>query len=59
MSQETLVVVSKLKAVIKERGLRSDGELVEAVSAKVHEMLAAAAERAQKNGRTTVRPYDL
>jgi histone H3/H4 len=59
MSQENLVVGSKVKAVIKEAGLRSGGELAEAVSAKVHEMLAAAIERAQKNGRSTVRPHDL
>jgi hypothetical protein len=56
---EVLVVGSKVKNTIKEAGLRSDGELVEAVSVKVHEMLAAAVERCQTNKRGTVRPCDL
>lgn len=56
---EVLVVGSKVKNTIKEAGLRSDGELVDAVSAKVHELLAAAVERCQANKRGTVRPCDL
>jgi len=57
--KEVLTVGSKIKNVIKEAGLRSDGELVEAVSDKVHEMLAAAVVRCQANKRGTVRPCDL
>ena len=43
----------------QEAGLRSDGELVQGISDKVHEMLEAAIGRATSNGRSTVRPYDL
>jgi hypothetical protein len=57
--KEVLVVGSKVKDVIREAGLRSDGDLIQAVSDKVHEILEAAIARTQGNGRGTVRPYDL
>lgn len=57
--REVVVVGSKVKDVVREAGLRSDGELVQAISDKVHEMLEAAVARAQENKRGTVRPYDL
>lgn len=57
--REIVVVGSKVKDVIRTAGFRSDGELVAAVSEKVHEILAAAIERAGKNKRGTVRPHDL
>lgn len=57
--REVVVVGSKVKDVIRDAGLRSDGDLVQAISEKVHEMLGAAIERAQGNKRGTVRPYDL
>lgn len=57
--KEIVVVGSKIKEVVKEAGLRSDGELVQAVSDKVHEMLDEAIKRCQGNNRSTVRPYDL
>lgn len=57
--KEIVVVGSKIKEVVKEAGLRSDGELVQAVSDKVHELLGDAIERCKGNGRSTVRPYDL
>lgn len=57
--KEIVVVGSKVKDVVREAGLRSDGELVQAVSEKVHELLAAAIHRCTSNGRSTVRPYDL
>jgi len=58
-SKEMLVVGSKMKDVVKAAGCMSSGDLIEAVSAKVHEMLAGATERAKGNGRSTVRRYDL
>jgi hypothetical protein len=58
-SREIVVVGSKVKDVIRNANLRSDGELVQAVSEKVHEMLEAAIERTTRNNRGTVRPYDL
>jgi hypothetical protein len=57
--QEILVVGSKVKAFISALGLRSDGELVAAVSTKVEQLLKDAVERAKTNNRQTVRPGDL
>lgn len=57
--KEIVVVGSKVKEVVKEANLRSDGELVQAVSDKVHELLGAAIERCKSNNRSTVRPHDL
>jgi len=54
-----LVVGSKVKDVVKESGLQSSGELIEAVSNKVYDMIESACARAQENGRKTVRAYDL
>lgn len=58
-AREVVVVGSKVKDVVRSAGLRSDGELVQAVSDKVHDLLEAAIARAQANKRGTVRPYDL
>ncbi len=51
--------VTGRELIVMAIGLRSDGELVQAVSDKVHEMLGAAIHRCTSNGRSTVRPYDL
>ena len=58
-SRDILVVGSKMKDVVKKAGCMSSGELISAVSERVHEMLAAAVQRAKTNGRATVRPHDL
>lgn len=57
--KEGLVVGSKVKAVISADGMRSDGELVSAISDKIHEMVEAAKVRCRGNNRNTVRPHDL
>jgi len=57
--REIVVVGSKVKAVVRSAGLRSDGELVQAVSDEVHKLLRAAIKRTKSNNRSTVRPYDL
>ena len=57
--REVLVVASKMKEVVKGQKCQSSGDLVEAVSERVHDMLTGAINRAKKNGRATVRPYDL
>lgn len=59
MAKDILIVASKVKDTIKKQKCQTSGDLVEALSDKVHDMLAAAADRAKKNGRATVRPYDL
>ncbi len=58
-NKEILIVGSKMKDVVKSAGGMSSGDLIEALSNKVHGMLADAVGRAKDNGRSTVRPYDL
>lgn len=58
-SREILIVGSKMKDVVKSAGCMSSGDLIEALSEKVHEILSNATQRAKGNGRSTVRPYDL
>ena len=58
-TQEILVVGSKVKEVIKGSDMRADGELIAAVSSKVHELLKAGIARAKDNKRKTVTPHDL
>ncbi len=58
-SREILIVGSKMKDVVKSAGCMSSGDLVEALSEKVHSILTEATARAKGNGRSTVRPYDL
>ena len=59
MSKENLVVGSKIKDLIKESDLRTDGDLMEALSGKVEQLLKEAMQRCKENGRSTVRPCDL
>jgi hypothetical protein len=56
---EMLVVGSKVKAYIKEKGLHSSSELTEGLSAEVAAMLDKAVKRCQANKRSTVRSADL
>jgi histone H3/H4 len=56
---ESVIVTSKVKAAIKEQGMRTDGSLPDALNDKIHAMLKEAAGRAKENGRSTVRPHDL
>ncbi len=58
-AKEILVVGTKMKDVVKASGCQSSGDLIDAVSQRVHEMLKGAVDRAKQNGRATVRPYDL
>ncbi len=58
-NREPLVVGSKVKAFIGSNNMRMDGQLLEALNAKVYELLEAAIKRCQANGRSTVRPHDL
>ena len=56
---DPLVVGSKTRAFIKSKKCLTSGELLEALNAKVADILDAATKRAKKNGRSTVRPNDL
>jgi len=42
---ETLVVVSKIKKMVKEAGLRTGGDYIEALSGRVGQMIAASVEK--------------
>jgi hypothetical protein len=54
-----LVVGSKVKDVVRGAGVRAAGDLTEAVSSAVGNMLKGAIARCKANGRGTVRPHDL
>jgi len=56
---DDLAYQSRVKDYIKDKELRCDGDLPDAASEKLSELLDDAAERAQANGRKTVRPEDL
>lgn len=58
-SSETLVVGSKVKAYVKSKDMMSSGELITALSDKVHDLLDAAIARTQANKRSTVKASDL
>ena len=54
-----LIVGSKVKAVIKGKGLKTAGDTLEALSDRVYCLLDRAGERTKANKRSTVRPQDL
>lgn len=57
--KEPLVVTSKVKAYIKEKGMMTASESIEALNNLIYCILDRAVERAQANKRSTVRPQDL
>jgi len=59
MAKEILVVVSKVKEYVKEKGLQTSETSVEALSDAVKELLDKAAERAKDNGRQTIKDRDI
>jgi len=48
-----------VKAYIKANGMKSSGDLVQALSEELHAALDAAIKRCDGNKRATVRPVDL
>lgn len=56
---ENVIVTSKVKEAVKSLDLRLSSDVPDALNAKVHELLKAAADRAQANGRSTLRASDL
>ncbi|MFH1873925.1 MAG: hypothetical protein ABH859_01910 [Pseudomonadota bacterium] len=59
MARETLVVVSKVKEYVKEKGLQTSETAVEALSEAVRELLDKAVKRAQGNSRQTIKDRDV
>ena len=54
-----LVVGSKVKAYVKEKGLHTSGDFIPALSNEVAALIDKAAGRCKGNKRSTVRPNDL
>ena len=57
--REMLVVGSKVKDYVRSKGLMASGDLLQAISDNVHDMIDAAAGRTENNKRSTMRPHDL
>ena len=57
--REMLVVGSKVKEYVRSKGLMASGDLLEAVSDCVHDMIDRASARVANNKRSTMRPHDL
>ena len=56
---KSLVVASKVKDVIKEKGLQTSGEAIDALNKRVLQILEDAVMRAQGNKRQTVKAQDI
>lgn len=57
--KEILVVVSKVKEYVKEKGFMTSADAVPELSNKVYELIDKAIERTKENGRQTIKPQDL
>ncbi|HBL16825.1 MAG: hypothetical protein A2X36_15265 [Elusimicrobia bacterium GWA2_69_24] len=47
---ETLVVVSKVKAMVKASGFRTGGDFLDALSSRVNQIVQAAIEKVKNEG---------
>lgn len=57
---ETLVVVSKIKKMVKEKELRTGGDYIEALSAKVIQIVQASVDKVKaENKKKTLGAEDL
>lgn len=56
---EMLLVGSKTKAALKERGVNVAGDALDGLNMVVHWYIDQAAKRAEANGRKTVRGHDI
>ena len=56
---ESLVVASKVKAIIKEKGCQTSAEALDALNRRVLTIVEEAVGRAQANKRSTVKPQDV
>jgi len=55
----SLVVASKVKAMVAEAGMRSESGFTDALSAEVRSIVTRAIARAQAHGKATLRGADL
>jgi hypothetical protein len=47
---ETMVVVSKVKKTVKEAGFRTGGDYIDALSARISQMVQASIEKVKADG---------
>ena len=59
MAKETMVVVSKIKEYVKNKGFQTSETAVGALSDAVCELLDKAVARAKDNGRQTIKDRDI
>lgn len=48
---ECLVVVSKIKKMVKEKGLRTGGDYIDGLSRKVEEIINSSVQKVQSEGK--------
>ncbi len=58
-NREVLVVTSKTKAYIKEKGCMTSGDAVDALNNKIYELIDSAIKRTKENRRSTIKPHDF
>lgn len=56
---EILVVTSKIKKLVKEQGMRTAGDAIEALSTMVEAKIKEGVEKAKSAGKKTVQASDL
>lgn len=56
---EMLIVGSKVKAILKDAGCNTGGDALEGLNHWIHWLIDQAANRADANGRKTVRAHDF
>ncbi len=58
-NKEVLVVASKVKAYVRNRGMNTSGDAISCISEKVYGILDEATTRTLANGRKTLKPQDV
>ncbi|MFH1227864.1 MAG: histone [Planctomycetota bacterium] len=56
---EVFVIASKIKKMIKEQGMRTGGDAIEALSKIVEEKAKAAVQKAKDAGKKTIQASDI
>lgn len=57
--KESLIVTSKVKAYIKEKGCMMSSDAIDEINNKLYKLLDDATERTKGNKRSTLRPCDV
>ncbi|MCF7957391.1 MAG: hypothetical protein K9M57_02955 [Phycisphaerae bacterium] len=59
VQRDVLVVASKVKAYIKEKGYMCSADAIQTISEEVYSCIDAAVKRTDANRRSTVKPQDI